>query len=55
MKYFYICDGKACNKNCAENGFEYCKHTENENHAKNKIRRERKFEKMQTGMFEVNK
>ena len=43
MKYLYLCDGKACNRNCVENGYEYCTHTENEKHAKTKCRRQRKF------------
>lgn len=42
-KYFYLCDGKACKRNCAENGFDECIHTKDENHARNKIRRDRKF------------
>lgn len=42
-EYFYLCDGRACNRNCAEVGFAECRHTQNESHAKNKIRRERKF------------
>ena len=51
--YFYLCDGKACNRNCAVNGFSECKHTKDETHAKNKIRRERKFVK--EGGFMVEK
>lgn len=41
--YVYLCDGKACARNCAENGYAECKHTHNEKHAKNKVRRDRKF------------
>jgi hypothetical protein len=55
MKYFYICDGRACDKNCAENGFGYCKHTENEKHAYTKVRRQRKFMNQNGVMYEVNK
>lgn len=52
-KYFYLCDGKACSRNCAETGFSECIHTKNEAHAKNKIRRERKMVK--EGSFMVEK
>ena len=55
MDYLYICDGKACDRNCAENGFKYCRHTQDEDHAKNKIRRQRKFMNQNGAMFEVNK
>lgn len=40
----YLCDGRRCRRMCAENGYDQCKHTANEKYAKNKIRRERKFE-----------
>lgn len=41
--HLYICDGTACNRNCAEAGYDMCHHTTNEKHAKTKCRRERKF------------
>lgn len=41
--HLYICDGTACNRNCAEAGYDMCRHTTNEKHAKTKCRRERKF------------
>ena len=41
--HVYICDGTACNRNCAEAGYEACHHTTNEKHADTKCRRERKF------------
>jgi hypothetical protein len=44
MKYFYFCNGKACKRNCAENGYAECHHTSDENFAVNKVRRNRKFE-----------
>lgn len=53
MKYenvAYLCDGKACPE-CNSR----CKHTNDETHAKNKVRRNRKF-KFQDGKFyEVEK
>lgn len=52
-KCFYLCDGKSCNRNCAEVGFAECHHTKDENHAKNKIRRERKFTCERDFMVEV--
>ena len=55
MDYLYICDGRACERNCAENGFAYCAHTRDENHAKNKIRRQRKFVVKNGAMTEVKK
>ena len=48
-KAFYICDGCACGKQCAKTmtaeewAKASCHHTNNENHAKNKVRRNRKF------------
>lgn len=38
--YLYLCDGEACDKNCPNVD---CHHTIDETHAKNKIRRNRKF------------
>lgn len=37
--YLYICDGNACDKPC----YGECQHTSDESHAKNKVRRNRKF------------
>ena len=49
MRTSYLCDGMACSKKCAENmtveeweAYE-CHHTQDENHARNKCRRERKY------------
>lgn len=53
--FLYLCDGKACKGNCAENGHKFCYHTHNENHAKNKIKRQRKFELTDGIMMEVDK
>lgn len=41
--HLYLCDGTACKRNCAEAGYDMCRHTANEKHAKTKCRRERKF------------
>lgn len=41
--HLYICDGTACNRNCAEAGYDVCHHTANEKHAATKCRRDRKF------------
>ena len=41
--HLYICDGTACNRNCAEAGHYECYHTTSEKHAATKCRRERKF------------
>lgn len=41
--HLYICDGTACDRNCAEAGYDMCHHTTSEKHAKTKCRRERKF------------
>lgn len=47
--YAYLCDGMACERQCArtktpEEWAEYdCHHTRDESHARNKCRRERKF------------
>ena len=41
--HLYYCDGKGCDRNCAEVGHAECHHTSNENHAKNKCRRKRSF------------
>lgn len=47
--YAYLCDGHACEKQCASNmspkeWAEYeCHHTRDESHARNKCRRDRKF------------
>ena len=53
MDYLYFCDGKACNKNCAENGYTECHHTANEKHAATKCRRDRKFRVYGDIMMEV--
>lgn len=42
--YLYLCDGNGCKRNCAENGYKECTHTQKEEHARNKIRRQRKFQ-----------
>ena len=45
----YVCDGYGCDKKCAETMTAeewkkyYCHHTLDEKHAKNKVRRTRKF------------
>lgn len=49
-KVAYLCDGKAC-ETCSDR----CKHTLDENHAKNKIRRNRKFKCENGGYYEVEK
>ena len=41
--HLYICDGTGCNRNCAEVGYNMCRHTSNEKHAETKCRRNRKF------------
>lgn len=43
FEHLYLCDGKACDRNCAENGYAECKHTHDESHAKTKCRRDRRF------------
>lgn len=61
MKYnrvAYLCDGKACGKQCANLPKEEwdkhpCHHTTDESHARNKVRRARKFEHHKDGMVEV--
>ena len=61
MKYekvAYLCDGKACARMCANLSAEelkdvQCKHTLNEEHAKNKVRRNRKFKNIRGGLVEV--
>lgn len=61
MKYInraYLCDGLACNKMCANLSKEErdkipCKHTLKEEHAKNKVRRDRKFKIVRGGFVEV--
>lgn len=61
MKYeqvAYLCDGEACPKMCKnltpeERANHPCKHTLQEKHAKNKIRRERKFKMVRGGLVEV--
>ncbi|MBP5597966.1 MAG: hypothetical protein J6Y02_21540 [Pseudobutyrivibrio sp.] len=61
MKYdkvAYLCDGKACHKMCANLSTEErknisCTHTIHEEHAKNKIRRNRKFKNVKGGLVEV--
>lgn len=53
MNHLYFCDGKACNKNCAENGYAECHHTANEKHAATKCRRDRKFKVYGDIMMEV--
>ena len=49
MKTAYLCDGKACSKMCAETmtpeewkAYD-CHHTQDEAHARNKCRRNRKY------------
>ena len=61
-KYLYICDGCACKRQCAKTmtADEWkkhtCHHTEDEKHAVNKIRRERKFRNNGNGAYvEVKK
>ena len=49
-KVAYLCDGKAC-ETCSDR----CKHTFDESHAKNKIRRDRKFKCENGKMYEVEK
>ena len=44
----YLCDGHGCDKNCGDMPAEewqkhYCHHTKDESHAKNKVRRKRKW------------
>lgn len=41
--HLYYCDGKGCDRNCAEVGYDVCRHTSNEKHAATKCRRNRKF------------
>ena len=61
MKYekvAYLCDGKACSRMCANLSAEElkdipCKHTLKEEHAKNKIRRDRKFKNVKGALVEV--
>ena len=53
MNHLYFCDGKACDKNCAENGYAECHHTGNEKHAATKCRRDRKFRVYDDIMMEV--
>lgn len=57
-KTAFLCDGKACAKMCANLPKEErdkipCKHTIHEEHAKNKIRRNRKFKIIKGGLVEV--
>lgn len=60
-KRAYLCDGTACERQCAktmtpEEWKEYpCHHTMDENHAKNKIRRKRKFVLDKGEFIEVEK
>ena len=54
-KYFYLCDGKACKRNCADVGYDMCIHTQDENHARNKVRRNRRFIKDGNLMVENEK
>ena len=49
-KYFYVCDGEACKRQCRYNGYSTCTHTGDESHALHKVRRDRKFEKYGTAM-----
>ena len=51
--HLYICDGKGCDRNCAEVGHDMCHHTSDEKHAKTKCRRERKFVNKQGIYLEV--
>lgn len=58
MKYAYLCNGKACSKQCANLPLEEwkkhpCHHTTDERFAKNKIRRNRKFKRTKDTMTEV--
>lgn len=53
VTYLYLCDGEGCKRNCAESGFDVCHHTKDENHAKNKVRRNRKFTSMNDIMYEI--
>lgn len=57
-KVAYLCDGAACEKMCKnlppeERAKHPCKHTLKEEHAKNKVRRERKFKMVKGGFVEV--
>ncbi len=51
----YLCDGYGCSRECGksmtpEEWSKYtCHHTLDESHAKNKIRRNRKFKEMENG------
>ena len=55
----YVCDGHGCKKNCAdtmtpEEWKKYvCHHTLDQNHAKNKVARRRKFKFEHGKMMEV--
>lgn len=61
MKYnrvAYLCDGKACSRQCANLSKDEwdkhpCHHTTDETHARNKVKRNRKFEHHKDGMVEV--
>lgn len=62
MKYdkvAYVCDGKGCKQMCAETmskeewAHYCCHHTEDESHAANKVRRNRKFQVTDGKAFEV--
>lgn len=55
MDYLYLCDGKACSKNCAENGYDECTHTKDEKHALVKCRRQRKFIVQHNAMIEYGR
>lgn len=55
----YVCDGHGCKKNCGDTmtpdewkRYE-CHHTLDQNHAKNKIARKRKWEFKHEKMFEI--
>ena len=57
-KVAFLCDGTACEKQCINKTPEEwaafkCHHTVNENHARNKIRRNRKFKNVKGGLVEV--
>ena len=60
-KHLYFCDGFGCNRQCAktmtaDEWKKYtCRHTEDEKHAVNKIRRERKFKSINGVYVEVKR
>lgn len=57
-KIAYLCDGTACDKMCVNKTPEEwaafsCHHTVHEEHARNKVRRKRKFKTHKGGLVEV--